>query len=163
MWLLKARDFSFVSVFVSSNWYFYKPLFVIAWVSRRQKSIECCRASERERERQRERCEFCWLTDHKINKSTDLVTGKRMGHFKIVCVNDRWRTWSLPIYNNNTNNHIQRCNLRFLTISLLHRHHELSPTSGLDAIVCKPCATHGAFITCNMCCVPHSRKGQLSY
>ena len=87
MGLLKARDFSFVSVFVSSNWYFYKPLFVISWVSRRQKSIECCRATS---ERERERCEFCWLTDHKINKSTDLVTGKRMGHFKIVCVNDRW-------------------------------------------------------------------------
>ena len=88
MWLLKARDFSFILVFVSSNWHICKPLFVISWVSRRQKSIECCRASERERER--ERCEFCWLTDHKINKSTDLVTGKTMGHFKIVCVNDRW-------------------------------------------------------------------------
>ena len=55
MWLLKARDFSFVSVFVSSNWYFYKPLFVISWVSRRQKSIECCRASEWASERERER------------------------------------------------------------------------------------------------------------
>ena len=66
MLLLKASDFSFVSVFVSSNWYFYKPLFVIS--RGRQKSIECCPA----RERERTKCEFCWLTNHKINKSADL-------------------------------------------------------------------------------------------
>lgn len=36
---------------------------VSSWDSRGQKSIECCRA----RERERAKCEFRWLTDHKIN------------------------------------------------------------------------------------------------
>ena len=37
-------------------------------------------------------------------------------------------------------------------------------SSGLGAVVCKSCATHGALIMCNMsCCVPRGTKGQLSY
>ena len=57
MWLVKARDFSFVSVFISSNWYFYKPLFQslsfpeLADDKSRSSVVE--RASERERERER--------------------------------------------------------------------------------------------------------------
>jgi hypothetical protein len=39
--------------------------------------------------------EFCWSTDNKINKSKDLVTGKTMGHAKIVCGNDWWPTPNL--------------------------------------------------------------------
>ena len=58
MWLLKARDFSFVSVFVSSNWYFYKDFQSLSFpelADDKSRSSVVERASERERERERER------------------------------------------------------------------------------------------------------------
>ena len=53
MWLVKTRDFSFVSVFVSSNWYFYKPLFQS--LSFPELADDKSRSSVVERERERER------------------------------------------------------------------------------------------------------------
>ena len=67
--------------------------------------------------------------------------------------------WSKPLkFNNNNNNLIQRRNLRFFLQSphcaMNYLQHICS--SGPGAIVCKSCAAHRAFITCNMLCyVPH--------
>ena len=58
-----------------------------------------------------------------------------------------------PTFNNDTNNHIDRRNSRFFTISSLPC--ELSPASmlkGPGTTVCKSRTTHRALITCNMSC-----------
>ena len=65
--------------------------------------------------------------------------------------------------NNNTdnNNHIERHNSRFLQspycaakLSLAHM------LKWQDAVVCKACATHRAFITCNKCAIWYKETGK---
>ena len=74
MWLLKARDFSFVLVFVLSNWYFYKPLFQSLsfpeLADDKSQSSVVEQASERERERERGVSFVDLLTIKSINQLT---------------------------------------------------------------------------------------------
>ena len=81
-------------------------------------------------------------------KSVDLLLYSR----KTVKINRKFmRCWKCFRTTTTTTNHIERCNLRFLTISSLHLKLSLTLTlSHLGAIVCKSCAAHRTLITCNM-------------
>ena len=69
-------------------------------------------------------------------------------HLGYVSMHAGDSSWYNNDDNNNNNNRIERRNLRFFTISLLHPNClQHASSRGPGAIVCKSCATHTALIT----------------